>query len=65
MILKAAETNNVCVKEIAVAAKYNIINDKELSCKSKSILNFSVRNPHHAIISLYKKYNNIGDYPPY
>ncbi len=65
LIAKAAESNDVFVKEMAVSAKNFLAHEAEIVTDPNMFSIFLIRNPHHAIISLYKKYNGIGDLPAY
>jgi hypothetical protein len=54
-IFTASETSNVFIKEISRPLLYFLKNDKDLSCKENIYFVVLVRNPHHSIISMYRK----------
>lgn len=62
-VLKEAQTRNVFVKEMAVSVKDFLIEDNDLIRNPNVKCIFLARNPHHAILSCYKKYNNLGKLP--
>ncbi len=54
-ILKASEKNSVCVKEMAATSEYFITEYKDLVSRPQVYCIFLLRDPHHAILSLYKR----------
>lgn len=54
-ILQESKNSHVFVKEISMAMKNFIKNNKEFIKLPNMYFVFLIRNPHHSIISLYKK----------
>lgn len=54
-ILHESKTSNVFVKEISRSVKDFLLQDQNLVKKENIYFIFLVRNPHHSIISFYKK----------
>ncbi len=55
IIFNKAQTSNVFVKEMSFAVKDFLVQDTELLKKDSVYFVFLVRNPHHSVVSFYKK----------
>ena len=60
-IYQAAEHTNVFVKEMSFGVRDFLIQDKEMMNNPNIRFIFLIRNPHHTVISFYKKCGSIPD----